>query len=601
MRITLGLFFCGSCSKNNGQTIGKTGHLISKGALGVTPAWVRSRFSKSGGHSRFEATQFFFLAFTSHSPSPPTSTIMSTVKRTLFQDSTPKKHSPVKETTTEESAAATEQTDYALLFGACESEDSPETTTAGAEQTNESSQESSNAASVATPSSVATVSASQDTEETPLDPALPPTVQQQTLQTTEVSNQQNLSSENPQQSTTPLVPGSGFSLDETGNTNDNGETADVHSTVVAAEDVRSTGVAAEDVDSAVVAAEDVDSAVVETVVDHYDHARAVIKNAKGRKSIRRTHDPRLHHHARVIMKCISLFKALDDNLRLCATGIMWGYDDRVYCVMACATLGWCETDKATESVVANTPIYVIVRHFLYVGTTVMWSQLHRILATKFFRQAQPLGNINLHVMRTENDLMSIFLKQNRKSTVSQWDAIPSLRTASEINMSKALKKDGDGATEPPKKKPKLKDIKAAEAAARRAKKKEEKEREENEKKRMKKYEDQLFAKIKRDRNTYDQRKRRAIERMVATEVKAAIAKLEADYEVSTQEVQQDLTEHVNTTQETLLEMREVVTKLEARVDDVIGLKGTVDETNTLVKSHAEFIATQKKKKRRKKK
>ena len=149
----------------------------------------------------------------------------------------------------------------------------------------------------------------------------------------------------------------------------------------------------------------------------------------------------------------------------------------------------------------------------------------------------------------------------------------------------------------PKKKPKLKDIKAAEAAARRAKKKEEKEREENEKKRMKKYEDQLFAKIKRDRNTYDQRKRRAIERMVATEVKAAIAKLEADYEVSTQEVQQDLTEHVNTTQETLLEMREVVTKLEARVDDVIGLKGTVDETNTLVKSHAEFIATQKKKKK----
>ena len=95
--------------------------------------------------------------------------------------------------------------------------------------------------------------------------------------------------------------------------------------------------------------------------------------------------------------------------------------------------------------------------------------------------------------------------------MSQWDAIPSLRTASEINMSKALKKDGDGATEPPKKKPKLKDIKAAEAAARRAKKKEEKECEENEKKRMKKYEDQLFAKIKRDLNTYDQRKRRAIE------------------------------------------------------------------------------------------
>ena len=69
---------------------------------------------------------------------------------------------------------------------------------------------------------------------------------------------------------------------------------------------------------------------------------------------------------------------------------------------------WVRVRSGLRGTRAQTPIYVIVRHILYMGTTISWGQLQRVLETKCFRDDVPLSMIDLKYVEKETKLYCYF-------------------------------------------------------------------------------------------------------------------------------------------------------------------------------------------------
>lgn len=261
------------------------------------------------------------------------------------------------------------------------------------------------------------------------------------------------------------------------------------------------------------------------IIEHGEYCTLVIGKAREHRGIRRTHDPRLYRHARIPLKHICLYGGLDDGVRICSPGVLWMYDDRVFSVAVIASLGWAPSDRNSEDVTENVPIYVIVRHVSCMTTPIAWSQLMRVLVTKFFRQGRPTANVDVRLVDAEEKRKKKFLHDQQNSTVDQWEAVPTLLTSKE-KQDKVREKAAasDNAAAAPSDAQKARELKAARKACTRKAKKEEREALKEERARNDRREKALLEKVRRKDDAAYQRRRRALEKKMDSKIKAATTK-----------------------------------------------------------------------------
>ena len=193
-------------------------------------------------------------------------------------------------------------------------------------------------------------------------------------------------------------------------------------------------------------------------MEHTEYTQRAIQDARYHRAIRRSH-PRLWLHSRRCLKSVCLFEGIDDGSNIVKTGVLWRFDEVDFEVVTIVSSGYVSNNTKSAKMDHAVPIYVILRRVSYVGCTISWSQLHRVMIANLFADGTPHAQVNLKTISSEDKRLETFLRQVDGSSwrhVEPYESRSALAAKAERNRQHAAR-----AQEADKAKKKEQDQKAA--------------------------------------------------------------------------------------------------------------------------------------------
>lgn len=151
-------------------------------------------------------------------------------------------------------------------------------------------------------------------------------------------------------------------------------------------------------------------AVDPDIVEHTEYTQRAIQDARYHRAIRRSH-PRLWLHSRRCLKSVCLFEGIDDGSNIVKTGVVWRYDEVDFEVVTIVSSGYVSNNTKSSKMDHAVPIYVILRRVSYVGCTISWSHLRRVMVANLFADGTPHAQVNLKTISSEDKRLETFLRQ----------------------------------------------------------------------------------------------------------------------------------------------------------------------------------------------
>ena len=164
-------------------------------------------------------------------------------------------------------------------------------------------------------------------------------------------------------------------------------------------------------------------------VEHDEFLIEALTNlAKGkRKFIQpKTSKPQLRHHGIHVYPALCSFKAVDDAVRMVATGIIWDVEDVEWEVLLVASLGWAvhgsNGNQRSHQVEPKGPVFVWARRGNLLGQAVSFDQMSKLHVHPFFTQGVPHATLDRAVVAQEKQLMHNFMIEEA-SSVKKWEEV----------------------------------------------------------------------------------------------------------------------------------------------------------------------------------
>lgn len=265
------------------------------------------------------------------------------------------------------------------------------------------------------------------------------------------------------------------------------------------------------------------------VVDQDEFLAKVLKKCQQRVLLKpHTKNPRLWRHSMDPRPALCRLHAVDDGVRLAATGIVWAVGPTDWQVILCANLGWETKERSrSHSVVSKGPTFVFVRRAELAGTPVQFRHLKKFPVTTLFREGHVHATVNQSLVAREVSLCHSFLKDN-DDDIQNWMAVNVVKLVNNKHKSSTHEADEEATitikTRPLKRSRRLRELEAKQLV------------------KMKRETEKI--KLQNQRNSQrlqQQQKRREMEqdmkKTAATEVKNCLQAFRSDMEKSLNAVQ----------------------------------------------------------------
>ena len=151
-------------------------------------------------------------------------------------------------------------------------------------------------------------------------------------------------------------------------------------------------------------------AVDPNIVEHTEFTQRAIQDASYHRAIRRSH-PRLYLHSRRCLKSVCLFEGIDDGTNIAKTGVVWRYDEVDFEVVTIVSSGYVSNNTKSSKLDHAVPIYVILRNDSYIGCTISWDHLRRVMVSNLFADGTPHAQVNLKTLHSEDKRLETFLRR----------------------------------------------------------------------------------------------------------------------------------------------------------------------------------------------
>ena len=163
------------------------------------------------------------------------------------------------------------------------------------------------------------------------------------------------------------------------------------------------------------------------VIEHDEHLDNILQTCRNRVILQpRTRNPRLYCHELDPRPAICVITAIDDSVRLAATGGMWTVKDIEWEVVMCGNFGWKRTSSRSHKVKCSGPYFVFVRRSEMVGTPFSFGHLYKLHVQTLFRQGKVHAVVDRTLLARETALFATFLKRN-DGDVKAWQAVKLVR------------------------------------------------------------------------------------------------------------------------------------------------------------------------------